>query len=288
MTKKKILLFSMMLALLFSTVSSEEAFPPETIKIMSFNIQIFGVSKMAKPEVVEILVNLVSGADIIAVQEVRSLRPDPVEQFMALLPERYSYVIGPRQGRSSSKEQYWVIYDTEKVTVLEEDSWPDAEDIFERSPFALYLKTNAYFDFILLSNHIQPSRAEKEIQTLPDVVTYYVDLWNDPDVLIVGDLNADGWYFDKTQLDSIFPETEYRIIFTDEDTTVAVSHNTYDRFIITSSAEEYFTGNFGVIRFDEVYDFDSLNIIPRQVSDHYPVWAEFWINEKAEVEEVYH
>ena len=238
---------------------------------------------MARPEVVDILIDIVTQADIIAVQEVRSVSPAPVEQFMALLPERYSYAIGPRQGRSSSKEQYWVIYDSEKVTVLEEDSWPDEEDIFERSPFAIYFKTSGSFDFILLNNHIQPSAAEKEIRALPHVVSYYIDLWNDPDVLVVGDFNADGRYFDKTLLDSIFPEDEYFIIFTDEDTTVAASHNTYDRFIITSSAEDYFTGSFGVIRFDEAFDFDNLSIAPIQVSDHYPIWADFWL-EVAEFE----
>jgi len=276
MKKKTFLLFTI-LTLVFSAVNSQDR-PPETIKIMSFNIQIFGVSKMAKPELVGILVDIVSQADIIAVQEVRSLVIDPVEQFMALLPDTYKYVIGPRQGRSSSKEQYWVIYDSAKITVLEEDSWPDKDDIFERSPYAVYFKTKSAFDFILLNNHIQPRAAEKEIRALPNVVTYYVDLWKDPDVLVMGDFNADGQYFDSFLLDSIFPEIGYKIIFTDEDTTVAESHNTYDRFIITNSALEDFTGKFGVIRFDETYDFGGYSILPRNVSDHYPIWAEFWTN----------
>jgi len=233
---------------------------------------------MSKPGVAAVLADIVSGADIIAVQEVRSLTIDPVEQFMALLPDTYKYVIGPRQGRSGSKEQYWVIYDAAKITVLEEESWPDENDIFERSPYAVYFKTNGAFDFILLNNHIQPRAAEKEIRALPRVVTYYADLWKDPDVLVVGDFNADGQYFDSSLLDSIFPEIGYKIIFTDEDTTLAQSHNTYDRFIITNPALEDFTGSFGVIRFDEVYNFDEFGILPRNISDHYPIWAEFWTN----------
>ena len=284
--KKKTVLLLTILTLVFSTANSQDnaankkndSSSPEILKIMSFNIQIFGVSKMARPEVVGILVDIVSGADIIAVQEVRSLVIDPVEQFMALLPDTYKYVIGPRQGRSSSKEQYWMIYDSEKIAVLDEDSWPDEDDIFERSPYAVYFKTKGAFDFILLNNHIQPGAAEKEIRALPNVVTYYVDLWKDPDVLVVGDFNADGQYFDSSLLNSIFPEIEFKIIFTDEDTTLAQSHNTYDRFIITSSAVEDFTGNFGVIRFDEAYNFDNYSISPRNISDHYPIWADFWVN----------
>jgi endonuclease/exonuclease/phosphatase family metal-dependent hydrolase len=273
--KKKVFLLFAILTLVFSTVNGQDASSPEIIKIMSFNIQIFGSSKMAKSEVAGILADIVSQADIIAVQEVRSSVIDPVEQFMALLPNTYKYVIGPRQGRSSSKEQYWVIYNSSKITVLEEDSWPDEDDIFERSPYAVYFKTNGSFDFILLNNHIQPSAAEKEIRALPRVVTYYVDLWKDPDVLVMGDFNADGQYFKSSLLDSIFPGIEYKIIFTNEDTTLAQSQNTYDRFIITNSAVEDFTGSFGVIRFDEVYEFNGYGFSPRKVSDHYPVWAEF-------------
>jgi hypothetical protein len=81
--------------------------PPESerIRICTFNIQIFGVSKMSKPEVAGMLADIVSRFDLTAVQEVRSAGTEPVERFMALLPERYGHVLGPREGRSSSKEQ---------------------------------------------------------------------------------------------------------------------------------------------------------------------------------------
>ncbi|GHV88393.1 hypothetical protein AGMMS50267_07530 [Spirochaetia bacterium] len=237
---------------------------------------------MANPEVTGILTAIVSQADIIAVQEVRSAGIEPVERFMALLPEKYSYVIGPREGRSGSKEQYWIIYDANKFTVLGDETWPDPEDIFERNPYAVFFQTNgstgnSNFDFILMNNHIQPRRAAEEIAALPEVAAYYRDLWQEPDVLIVGDFNADGYYYDESLLSSVFPEDEYTIIITNDlDTTVADSDNTYDRIIVTSSAVEDYTGNYGVIRFDEQYDFSRYSISPQKVSDHYPVWAEFF------------
>jgi endonuclease/exonuclease/phosphatase family metal-dependent hydrolase len=249
------------------------------IRIYSFNIQIFGAAKMAKPEVVEILADIVSRTDMTAVQEVRSANIGPVTEFMVRLPERYAYVLGPREGRSSSKEQYWIIYDTTKFTVLAQDTFPDEKDIFERNPLAVYFKTSGSFDFILINNHIQPSAAEKEIRALPEVIDYYRKLWNDPDVLSVGDFNADGIYFDESQLSGIFPESEFKIIITNEfDTTVAESDNTYDRFIITNSALEDYAGNRGVLKFDDMYDFTKYTIIPKQVSDHYPIWADFYID----------
>ncbi|MDR0599756.1 MAG: endonuclease [Treponema sp.] len=275
--KKTLLIIPLLLFLGFYRAGAQGK--PETVKIASFNIQIFGAAKMAKTEAAELLAEIVSGFDMVAIQEVRSAGIEPVERFMAMLPERYGYVLGPREGRSSSKEQYWTIYDKTKFTALAQDVWPDADDIFEREPMAVYFKTAGTFDFILINNHIQPREARKEIAALPEVAAYYRELWKDPDLLILGDFNADGQYYDESLLAEVFPEGEYLIVITNEyDTTLGAGNNTYDRFIISSSAREDYTGAFGVIRFDEVYDFSRRHITPREVSDHYPIWAEFWTN----------
>jgi endonuclease/exonuclease/phosphatase family metal-dependent hydrolase len=257
--------------------------PKETIKVYSFNIQIFGVSKMAKPEVAEILAQIVSRADIVAVQEVRSAGIGPVTRFMSLLPPAYNYVIGPREGRSSAKEQYWVIYNSEKLTVLDTRAWPDPDDLYERNPLGVYFSTKDKFDFILINNHIRPSAAAPEIAALPEVAAFYQEIWNEPDVLIVGDFNADGLYYDESLLEAVFPDDRYSILITnDYDTTVAESENTYDRIVITASAREDYTGKCGVLRFDEVFDFGAYDAAPKEVSDHYPVWAEFRLDKDSD------
>jgi hypothetical protein len=198
---------------------------------------------------------------------------------MERLPAYYDYVIGGREGRSSSKEQYWIIYNKNKFTIAGSATWPDNDDIYERDPFAVFVKTRGAFDFILIDNHIQPSNAAVEISALPDVINYYKALWNEEDVLVVGDFNADGTYYNEAELGAVFPKNNYKIIITDEyDTTVAVSANTYDRFIITRSAIEDYNNRFGIVRFDELYDFSHYDIKPQNVSDHYPIWAEFAID----------
>jgi endonuclease/exonuclease/phosphatase family metal-dependent hydrolase len=267
-----------LISLLFFILVFGTTLYAENIRVFSFNIQIFGRAKMSKPDVVSVLADIVSLADVIAIQEVRSANIEPVEQFMRLLPARYAYIIGPREGRSSSKEQYWIIYDTYKVRALAAEAWSDPEDIFERNPFAVFFQTLDKFDFIIINNHIQPSSAYKEINALPKVVDYYRRNWKESDILLVGDFNADGAYYDEHFLWEVFPPEQYRIVISNEyDTSVAVSENTYDRIIITSSAVEDYTGKHGVIRFDELYNFDQYIIRPRDVSDHYPIWAEFRI-----------
>jgi endonuclease/exonuclease/phosphatase family metal-dependent hydrolase len=258
------------------------------VRIFSFNIQIFGRAKMAREGVPAILADIVSRADITAIQELRSSEIAPVEQFMAMLgesvgeeadpsqPGRYAYVLGPREGRSASKEQYWIIYDRTKFTVITEDTYFDPGDKFERNPLAVYFQSGDLLDFILINNHLKPGDAAAEIEALPEVVAYYQNLWGEMDVFVVGDFNADGLYYDELFLHTVFSEEAYYSIITNEyDTTVAAGDNTYDRFIITNTAVEDFTGNFGVIRFDELYDFDQMGIKPNAVSDHYPIWAEF-------------
>jgi hypothetical protein len=187
--------------------------------------------------------------------------------------------MGPREGRSGSKEQYWVIYDTTKFTVLGVEPWPDGEDKFERNPLGVFFRTTGSFDFILINNHLQPAGAEAEIRALPEVIGYYQEVWNEPDVIVLGDFNADGQYYDEGLLTAVFPPPDYKIIIPNElDTTVAASDNTYDRIVITASLLEDYNDNYGVIRFDEIYDFSQYTAEPRAVSDHYPVWAEFVIN----------
>lgn len=43
----------------------------ETLRIGAFNIQIFGISKASKPEVMDVLADIIRTYDIIAIQEIR-------------------------------------------------------------------------------------------------------------------------------------------------------------------------------------------------------------------------
>jgi deoxyribonuclease-1-like protein len=92
--------------------------PWDAVLICSFNIQVFGESKMLKPNVVEILARVVRKFDIIAIQEVRATSDDILPRFVQAVNadgSRYAHYIGPREGRTVSKEQYVFIYDTTRI-----------------------------------------------------------------------------------------------------------------------------------------------------------------------------
>ena len=44
------------------------------------------------------------------------------------------------------------------------------------------------------------------------------------------------------------------------------------------TTDQDFTGSADVYRFDLIYDFSSPTLDPDDVSDYYPVWAEFYVS----------
>ena len=92
----------------------------DQVRIASFNIQVFGTSKMAKAHVVETLSKVIRNFDVVAIQEVRAKSNDIIPSFVKHVNadgSSYQYVIGPRLGRTVSKEQYTFLYDTRRIEV---------------------------------------------------------------------------------------------------------------------------------------------------------------------------
>ena len=92
----------------------------QTILIGTYNIQVFGSSKIAKPEVMQCLVHVVRQLDLVAIQEVRSQDDSIIPTFVNMINadgHRYHYVIGPRLGRTSSKEQYTFVFHTDRIEI---------------------------------------------------------------------------------------------------------------------------------------------------------------------------
>ena len=96
----------------------------------------------------------------------------------------------------------------------------------------------------------------------------------------MGDLNADCSYFDEDS-DSTMSGSDYHwCINNSVDTTTKTTDCTYDRIIITNPALPDFTGDAGVFRFDIGYGLTANETTA--VSDHYPVYAEFWCDQDAD------
>ena len=175
--------------------------PWDAIVVASFNIQVFGESKLSKPNVVEILARVVRKFDIVAIQEVRAKSDDILPRFMQAVNadgSRYHYVIGPREGRTSSKEQYAFVYDTTRIEVDPSSLGvvPDPSDRLHRPPMVARFRTRvvpvqAAFTFWLVNTHTDPDEVPQELDALAHVFQSLQQARPDEDdVIMLGDLNA--------------------------------------------------------------------------------------------------
>lgn len=264
---KKLLLI---LAILLSSCVKEKIVYQDTqsveqkeINIMSFNIQVFGRSKVSKPDIMKVIIDIIDDYDLIAIQEIRDATDLTLTTLLSMMPPNYKLIAGPREGRSSSKEQAIFLYDDNKLNFINAINHPDDLDLFERSPYMAVFETDdLLLRFSIINVHLTPDGVAKEIMPLSEFAQQ-----QEGRLLIVGDFNADGNYYNEKDLVLIFPEDKYDIIIgNDLDTTIAPSNNTYDRIIATDG--------FGIYKSGVLYFEDRLQGVKiEQVSDHYPVFA---------------
>nr|WAH99913.1 MAG: endonuclease/exonuclease/phosphatase family protein [Candidatus Methanoperedens sp.]WAI00067.1 MAG: endonuclease/exonuclease/phosphatase family protein [Candidatus Methanoperedens sp.] len=257
--------------------------PNNTVKLAAFNLQIFGTTKAGRPEVMDVLSKTIRNFDIVAVQEIRDASqtslPALKNSINDMAGPKYDFVVGERLGRTTSKEQYSYLYNTQTIQQIGTPyTYPDPNDLFHREPYVAEFKAkNGNFDFVLITIHTDPDTATQEITDLPAVVENAMGRFQgEGDFIIMGDLNADCDYFNENSQSPLKNGDYLWIINNSIDTTTKSTACTYDRIILTSQAKTDFTGNSGVFRFDQVYNLSYDMTI--SVSDHYPVYAEFWNN----------
>jgi deoxyribonuclease-1-like protein len=249
-----------------------------TIRVASFNIQVFGTSKLAKRDVMEVLAETVRKFDLVAIQEVRSTTDDILPRFVELINStgrHYDYVIGPRKGRTNSKEQYAFIFDAQTIEVDRGSVYSvnDPDDLFQRPPLVASFRArgpppNQAFTFTLIDMHTEPDEAEQECNSLAQV---YRAVRNDgrgeDDIILLGDLNADEKKFGQLKQ---LPNIAWAIAGVPTNTR---GTKTYDNIIFNRAATVEFTGRAGV--FDIMREFNLTQAQALEVSDHFPIWAEF-------------
>ena len=135
------------------------------------------------------------------------------------------------------------------------DYTPEFQDMFERPPLRA-MCTVGNWSFTLYTIHLDPDAVSDELTELESIVGTSV-----ADVIIIGDLNADGSYYDEDHIRQ-FTNWEW-IITNDMDTTVAASDNTYDRILINAAAE------------NNLISVGIMNDVTSDQSDHYLIYGVF-------------
>jgi len=252
--------------------------------IGSFNIQIFGVAKSNDSFAMGYLVDIARRFDLLAIQELRARDQSVVENFVRLINadgSRYSYIVGPRQGTTNSKEQYVYLYDTNK---LRQTSQPyvavDPTGTLQRSPLVasfecVYAQAGTGFTFTVLNLHVDPDVVDAEFaafeQIMPGVMMNHAA---EDDFLLLGDFNASakkmhGFDWLRNQLPLVRANWA----------TKPRSGRSLDNIVIDSVRTSEYANQSGVLNVTHEYGLSVEQSV--RISDHYPVWAVFSTREEA-------
>ena len=257
----------------------------EVARIATFNIKVFGKTKMGKPDVVTQLVDTVLQYDLVAIQEIKDIDETVPYNFLAELNNAsgnfWNMSLSVRSGTQaddqSSQEQYAYYYNHSVFREIGEGELynDSANDYFQREPYRAQFEllnasgNSSGFDFTLFTIHTKPASALAEIDALHEVIQSYQE--NDTaetDVILLGDLNADCSYATAQELwESPLRQPQYNWLVNDiADTTVSSTDCAYDRIITLDDLNGRLVGSWGI----------DTSITNTSVSDHYPVWFDLY------------
>ena len=257
-----------------------------TIAVGTFNIQVFGQSKLENPNVMKVLAQIVRRFDVLAIQELRSKEQDVIPRFLELINadgSRFDYIIGPRLGRTASKEQYVYLYDANRLEVLPGSVYTadDPDDRLHREPLVATFRVRDAqkpdpFTFTLINIHTDPDETEWELDALDDVfIAVQRDRIREDDVILLGDLNVDEYHLGEL---GRLPGMAWTIAGQPTNTR---GTETYDNILFNRRATVEYTGRAGVLNVQQEFGLSLEEAL--DVSDHLPVWAAFHATENAQI-----
>ncbi len=259
----------------------------QQIVVGTFNIQVFGESKMRDRNAMDVIVKVAKYFDVLAIQEVRTKDPTFANRFLQMLNadgSRYNYRIGKRQGRTNSKEQYLFIWNANTIDLIQENWFvPDPRDQFHREPMVATFRCRGpspqnAFSFSLVNLHTDPHEAKEEMDAMADAFAFIQNTqsrqnYPEDDILLLGDLNlAPRQYGRIGRIPNLVAAIPDRI-----KTNTAGTRN-YDNIIFDRYRTAEFTGKAGVFNL-KGSPFFLNDIQAKKVSDHFPVWAVFSVYE---------
>ncbi|XP_049436406.1 deoxyribonuclease-1-like isoform X2 [Epinephelus fuscoguttatus] len=259
------------------------------MKIAAFNVQRFGLTKVADPDVLSTLVKIVSRYDIILILEVVDVSGASVRLFLTELnrvntTHHYTLQLSARLGRNRYKEQFLFLYRDDVVDLIDcyqyEDNQVNDVDAFAREPYILHFKPHntVLKDIVLIPVHTKPWDSEKELDELYDVVLVVKDKWKTDNIMILGDFNADGVYLTNKEMKGIRIRSDknfHWLIGDDVDTTANTSNeHTYDRIVVYGDdmLAAFVPNSAKPFNFHK--EFAMTEEMALRVSDHYPVEVE--------------
>jgi deoxyribonuclease-1-like protein len=268
------------------TASGSDALTPPkptapTLRIATFNLQAFGDNKASKLAVLEIVARIVRNFDVIALQDITSRQRDTLPKLVDRINQpdrRYDYCIGPRVGSPHQAMHYAFIFDTDRIETDRYQLYTvdDPEDQLEFEPLVGWFRARGVdakkaMTFSLVNLRIDPVHAEREIRWLPELIqSIQQDGRGEDDVIVAGDLGGGDLKLRDSRLAGMS--------FALEGVATTISGDEMlDNILFPTKATDEFTGRAGTVDFLRKFNLSPEQAI--QVSNHLPVWCEFFAEE---------
>ncbi len=254
-----------------------------TIKIGSFNIKFLGdgVDDTYNPRTSQDYQNIATvissnGFDLLGLQEIENAAA--VDLVVQHLPETYQYVF----QNSGWIQNLVLLYNASKVNVLSSRQLSELKtgNLFLRIPLFAELQSGSYtFSTIVVhlkagSDTDSQNRRTQEAEALNTWINDYLDdSANDPDILLLGDLNSQLNY---SEIDSLRSNSRLRFISSElsGEGTYISWNSLIDHIVVSQDSEDEYVDNS-----IDVYYFD--NVFPSSydgISDHRPIFGSFVID----------
>ena len=191
----------------------------------SYNLAIFGSTKLGRRATLGVLARIAAGFDLLAVQEVGSNSSSAGDEACEAILEAFVARINQEAGAGSyafvREDQYAFIYRQDRLEASRPGPYMGKESFTYRPLVALFKVRGRPLDFAALTVHTRPGLAKTEVPALARAMDEVAASLGEPDVLCLGDFNADGGYYAEGPGESLagFPEARYAtLIPNDADT----------------------------------------------------------------------
>ncbi|XP_052026039.1 deoxyribonuclease-1-like 1 isoform X2 [Apodemus sylvaticus] len=226
----------------------------EAFRICAFNAHRLTLAKVTKDSVMDTLVQILARCDIMVLQEVVDSSQNTVPFLLQKLKR------------------------SDKTKILNFYQYNDTDDIFAREPFVAQftLPSKVLPSVVLVPLHTTPKDVEKELNALYHVFLDVSQRWQNENVILLGDFNADCASLSKKRLNSLLLRTNagfHWVIPDGEDTTVRASTNcTYDRIVMHGQGCQRLLKAAATFDFPKRFQLTEEEAL--RISDHYPVEVE--------------
>ncbi|MBR9702697.1 hypothetical protein GOV10_01550 [Candidatus Woesearchaeota archaeon] len=195
----------------------------KNLKVASWDLELYGPEKTNNVHIIEEIVKVIKGYDVIIIQGIRDPSQTAFENICAKLPAYQCYTSTFRGG--SENYQYGVIY---KDVIIGFDNLKQAESVkFTNAPLLIKIKKEEYL-LTVYTFEAKNTRVRDELKALEGIVDI-----NGGNTAVIGNMYADCEYYQGEFKD--FDKWNW-IISDHEDTLTAPQSCAYDRIFLNQDA----------------------------------------------------